>query len=52
MEYKYCVSRKNTNKADKIKPIPMLKTTKHPIGKINNRNFHEKCTPSIPTNAK
>ena len=52
MPHKYCISRKNTNNADKINPIPKLKIIKQAIGYKRKINFHVKAIPSAATNAK
>ena len=50
--YRYEISRKNTNSADRISPTPILKMVRQQIGYSSVRNFHVNCTPSIAAKTK
>ena len=50
--HKYCISRKKTNNAERIKPIPILNTIRQRIGKMSDKNVHVNGIPSNATNAK
>jgi hypothetical protein len=50
--YKYPISRKKTNKADKINPIPILKIIKQPTGYTRHKNFAVNGNPSAKTKTK
>ena len=44
---RYCISRKKTNNAERIKPTPRLNITRQQIGIIRVKNNQENAIPSI-----
>ena len=50
--HRYCMSRKNTNSAERIKPTPKLNTIRHPTGYTSSKNFQVNGMPSIATKVK
>ena len=47
ISYRYFISRNIKYSADKIKPLPKLKSTRQPIGYNSKINFQLNATPSI-----
>lgn len=50
--HRYCISRKKTNIADKIIPIPILNTTRQRMGMIREKNAQVNTIPSKMQNRK
>ena len=47
IDHKYCTSRKKTNRADRINPMPMLNRSKERIGTSSSINFQVNVIPSM-----
>jgi hypothetical protein len=52
ISYRYWMSLKNTNSADKIKPTPILKRVRVIMGYARRKKRGWKCMPLIATNKK
>ena len=52
MPHKYCISRKNTNSADRTSPIPRLNIIMQPVGYSKRKKRHVKGIPSTATKVK
>ena len=47
MLHKYCISRKNTKRAERMRPMPRLNITRSRMGRTRRRKYGVKVTPSI-----